>query len=107
MIRELVPQGFSFEADAPAAVEITAFRQPEQGRAILHLVNMQEELPLVPVPGMKLRVRTEGIRVERVFSPPGNGDLAWRSRGNAIEIDVPGFETYGMVGVELQEGKPR
>jgi hypothetical protein len=53
---------------------------------------------------MKLRVRTEGTRVERVFSPPGTADLAWRSRGSAIEIDVPGFETYGMVGVEFQEG---
>ena len=106
MIRELVPQGFSFEADAPAAVEITAFRQPERGRTILHLVNMQEELPLVPVPGMKLRVRTEGTRVKRVFSPSGAGDVAWRSRGNAIEIDVPGFETYGMVGIEFAEGEP-
>jgi hypothetical protein len=101
MIRELVPRGFAFEADAPAAVEITAFRQEDKRRWILHFVNMQEELPLVPVAGLKVRLETGGKTVKRVFRPPDGASVPWQQHAQTLEIDVPGFETYGMVAVEF------
>ncbi len=100
MIRELVPRELFFEADAPPVVEITAFRQPDRGRTILHLVNMQEELPPVPVASVKVRIRTEGRKAHRVFSPNGPA-TAWHERGEILEIDVPGFDIYRMIVVEF------
>jgi hypothetical protein len=100
MVRSLVPQGFSFTADAPAAAEITVFRQEQARRTIVHLVNLQEELPAVPLAGLKVRMPI-GARSVKHLQSPGSGDVAWSLAGQDLEIEVPGFDVYRMIAVEF------
>jgi hypothetical protein len=57
LIKELVNGDFSFEVDAPKAVEMTMFKQ-EEGY-IINLLNFQSELPNIPVFDIKVRIRKQ------------------------------------------------
>ena len=100
MVRKLAGGEFSFEADAPAAVEVTAFQQPEHGRYILHFVNMQEELPPVPAGGIRVRLAGSGRRWTRARVLPQGSELPFRIAGGTIEVDVPVIDIYCMISVE-------
>ncbi len=56
LVRSLAP-GLTFEAEAPTAVEVTLFAQPERRRHVLALVNSQAEQPNLPVDGIEVRAR--------------------------------------------------
>lgn len=99
MVRSLAGRSFSFEADAPAAVEITLFHQPDRKRFILNLVNEQEEAPPIPVSGARVRVRTEGRGKCRAVLLPDETPLASRQIEGCTEIDIPTLEIFRMVAL--------
>lgn len=98
LLRRLCPT-YSFEAEAPAAVELTLFRQSERRRHLLALVNFQHELPNIPVEGIKVRLRlAEGVRYVRRL--PGGETVAHQTLGECIEIAIPRIETLGLLAIE-------
>ena len=66
---------FSFEADAPKAVEVTAFYQADKGRFLVSLVNFQKELRNIPASGIKVRIRLDG-RSPRAAASVADGGSA-------------------------------
>ena len=100
LVRTLAPGGFSFELDAPPAVEATAFHQQAQKRFVVHLLNLQEELPPVPATGIKVRLRTYGKTMRRAVTLPGQKRLPLRRRGEFVEFEAPALEIYRMIAVE-------
>jgi hypothetical protein len=86
---------FSFEADAPEAVEVTLFRQPERHRYRLSLINFQKDLPNIPVLNIPVRLALPG-RVHRVSQVPGDRPIAHTLSDGIVRFTVPRLETLAM-----------
>jgi hypothetical protein len=91
---------FSFEVDAPKAVEVTLFRQPDQGRDIISLVNFQKELPNIPVEGVRVRVRIGDAAVRRLTLLPEERDWPFEVHNSMVEFTAPRLETFHMLALE-------
>ena len=96
----LLAQPFSFEADAPAVVEVTLFRQPERRRFIVNLLNFQHDLPNVPVEGVRVRVRLGGKTPKRLLLLPSERALDFQVREDCLEFVAPRVETFAMFAVD-------
>jgi len=99
LIRNLA-KPFSFEADAPKAVEVTVFKQEDKGRYLVSLINFQKELPNIPVEGIRLRLRMDGKDVKRVLILPAERELDYRQVQGYVEFTAPKLETFAMFAVE-------
>lgn len=96
----LISGPYSIETDAPKAVEITLFHQPENRRYLLSLLNFQKELPNIPVESIRIRMRAPGRVPQQISTLPERGVLAFQTRGDQFEFSVPRLETYRMIAVE-------
>jgi hypothetical protein len=99
----LLSNSFSFEADAPKPVEITAFHQGERKRFIISLVNFQKDLPNIPVQGIRVRVRMEERKVKRLVLLPEEKELPYRKRGDFVEFCAPQLETFLMFALDYDQ----
>ncbi len=84
---------YSFEADAPGCVEVTLFRQPEQQRLIINLLNFQKDLPNLPVDGIKVRVRLPGLIPGQLKLAPDDKQVGYRYKDDILEFEAPRLET--------------
>jgi hypothetical protein len=91
---------FAFEADAPAAVELTLFHQPERHRYRLSLVNFQKDLPNIPVLDIPVRLRLPG-KVVQVAQLPGDRRVAHLDAGGMVRFTVPRLETLAMFAITV------
>jgi hypothetical protein len=92
---------FSFEADAPAAVELTLFHQPERHRYRLSLVNFQKDLPNIPVLDIPVRLRLPG-KVLRVVQLPADRPVPHSEAGGVVRFTVPRLETLAMFAAVVE-----
>jgi hypothetical protein len=102
MIRSLASAPFSFEADAPAPVEVTVFHQPDRKRYLVNLVNEQDPLPPIPVFGIPIRVRMGDRRPTRAALVPAESPLAFAVKGEYVEVVVPQLDIFQMLLVEYE-----
>jgi hypothetical protein len=96
----LLTSSFSFEADAPKAVEVTLFDQPERKRLLVNLINFQKDLPNIPVEGVTVRVRLDGREPVRVTVLPDGWELDYRVREGYAEFTAPLIETFAMLALD-------
>jgi hypothetical protein len=89
---------FRFEADAPAAVELTLFYQPERHRYRLSLVNFQKDLPNIPVLEVPIRLRLPE-KVVHVVELPGGRDVQHAEKDGVVRFTVRRLETLAVFGV--------
>ena len=89
---------FRFEAEAPAAVELTLFHQPELHRYRLTLVNFQKDLPNIPIDQIPVRLRLPE-KVHRVIALPGNQVLPHTEHDGVVQFTAPRLETLGMIAI--------
>jgi hypothetical protein len=99
LIRALA-KPFSFEADAPKAVEVTAFLQADRKRFLLSLINFQKELPNIPVEGIRVRLRLDGRSVRRILTLPAEKGLEYRVKEGYVEFTAPRVEILAMFAVD-------
>ena len=97
MVRELAGRPFSLEADAPGAVEVTLFHQPDKRRFLVNVVNAQEQLPPIPVFDAVVRVRTDGKKPVGAALLPDEKPLPFTIRGDYTEIVVPRLDIFCML----------
>ena len=65
LLKRVLPGPYHFEVETHPAVEMTLFHQAEKGRLLAGLLNMQRDLPPVPV-GAVVRVKVpEGTAGDR------------------------------------------
>jgi hypothetical protein len=92
---------FAFEADAPAAVELTLFHQPERHRYRLSLVNFQKDLPNIPVADIAVRLRLPA-KVHRVVQLPGDRPVPHTEADGVARFTVLRLETLAMYAVVVE-----
>jgi hypothetical protein len=99
MVRALAGRPFSFEADAPGAVEVTLFHQPEKKRFVINVVNEQEQLPPIPVFNATVRVRMNGKKAVGAALLPEEKPLPFAVKGDYVEVTVPELNIFHMLTV--------
>ncbi len=102
LVRELAGGPFSFQADAPAAVEVVVSHQADRRRYLISLVNEQERLPPIPVFDITVRIRMEGKKPVRAVLLPDGQPLSFAMREMELEVAVPKLDIFCMVMVEYE-----
>jgi hypothetical protein len=92
---------YRFEVEAPAVVEATLFHQPDRRRYVLTLVNLQKDLPNLPVDGIKVHLRLRGERFRSVFALPGGTAIKHSRRGGSLTFIAPRLHTLAMFAIQL------
>jgi len=101
LIRQLCDT-FTFEADAPRSVEVSAFHQEEKRRYLISLVNFQRDLPNIPVDNVHLRINLDGKRARQLLSLPNEGKLDFEVRDALVQVRVPQLETFHMMALNYE-----
>jgi hypothetical protein len=102
MVRSLAAAPFSFEVDAPAAVELTLFHQPDRKRYLVNLINEQDLLPPIPVFDIPVRIRLGSKRATRAVLLPAESPLSLARKGDYVQIVVPKLNTFQMLLLEYE-----
>jgi hypothetical protein len=89
---------FRFEADAPAAVELTLYHQPDRHRYHLCLVNFQKDLPNIPVADIPVRLRLPE-NVVQIVELPADRKIEHSEVDGVVRFTVPRLETLAVLGV--------
>ena len=97
LLRRLQPS-FTFEADAPAAVELTLFHEPDRRRYRLSVLNFQAELPNLPVDGIEVRLRLP-VRVYGIRQLPEGKVVQHRERHGVVAFTLPRLQTLAVFAV--------
>jgi hypothetical protein len=102
LLQILATRPWYYETDAPKAVEITLFEQPERKRYVLNLQNYQRELPNIPVYDINLKVWLEGKIPQRVVILPEGKSLEFTMQDGSVEFIAPRLDSFLMFAIEYQ-----
>jgi len=101
LLGDICPAPYCLQVDAHPAVEATLFRQPDKCRAVISLLNLQQQLPQVPVGAKVALPLRSGEQVTRVVRLPNQTDLPYSIENGAVHFALDPFDTFAMVGVEI------
>lgn len=99
LISELADHVFSFKAVAPETVEVIMFHQKEFNRSIINLVNQQQQSNPIPVYNIKIRVKSDGKKINGVYLLPDNQPLSYTFMEDGIEVTLPRLDIFQMVAI--------
>jgi hypothetical protein len=102
ILRSLAQVPFSFQADCPPAVEITVFHQPENKRYVIHLVNIQEIMPVIPVYDITLKIELCGKTAIKAFTVPDGRELDIACENSYTVVKIPKLDIYSMAVLQYQ-----
>jgi len=98
----LLGEPFSCEMDAPKSVEITLFDDREHQRFIVNLINLQKELPNIPVEDIRVRIRLNGRVPGRLLFLPEERAIPYTTENGCVVFTAPRLETYAMFALEVR-----
>jgi hypothetical protein len=102
LLRRVLHGPFRFEVDTHPAVEMTLFHQPERKRMRAGLLNLQRQLPQIPV-GAKVRVLLPEERLaKRVLLLPENVPVPFVQEGDFARFEVAPFDTLAMLAIDYE-----
>jgi hypothetical protein len=99
LIGYLNSQG-QIKTDAPGQVEFTLFHNPEGSCIQVHCVNIQEQFPMIPLPGFNLALRV-GKAPKRVQLLPGKEDVSFTFRDGYVEFRVEDITIFRMYQLDF------
>ena len=102
LLRSLCQAPLWFEAEGPKCVGLALFDQPEQGRCLLHLLNVQEQMPNVPVHGMTVRLNLRGRTPGRLSVLPSGEVLNYRIEEPWLIFTVSELTDYRLVCLQYE-----
>ena len=97
LLRTLHPGPFRYSADAPAQVEVVVWDQPQAQRYVVHLVNLQERLPILPVYDLRVTLRLDGRQVRGARLAVNAEPLTWEQDAGRVTVEVPELALYQML----------
>ena len=102
LLRRVLPGPHRFEIDTHPAVEMTLFHQPERKRLLATLLNLQRQLPQVPVPAVVRVQPVSGQKVRRVLRLPQQTPVPFAERMPHVEFHVEPFDTLAMFAIDCE-----
>lgn len=100
LLKRNLPSPYKFEAETNRAVEMTLFQQEDKNRLLAGFLNMQDQVPTIPV-GATVRVQVPGQRrVSRVLLLPDKKEILYENAGAYVQFKMPPFSTIAMALVE-------
>jgi len=100
LLKRVLHPPYKFEADADRAVEVTLFHQEDRHRLLVGMLNLQAEVPTIPVaPTIRIQVPT-GHRARKVSLLPEQIDVTFSPNGSYISFQVPPFKLVCMALVD-------
>ncbi len=101
LIRMLMSRPPVYELlDAPKSVEATVFHQAAHNRFIINLLNFQQELPNIPVDGIRIRLSLPGRKIKQLLKLPDEEGLDYSFDGNILTFTAPRLKTFLMFAVD-------
>lgn len=91
---------FTFEAEAPSSVEMTAFRQDAKKRLLINMVNFQEQLPNIPVEGIRVKVMMGTRKPKQLVVLPEGKKLNYQTKDGVVEFAAPRLETFLVLALD-------
>jgi hypothetical protein len=99
LLKRLSPP-YKFEAETDRAVEVTLFHQKDRHRLLVGMLNLQEQVPTIPV-SVTMRVQVPaGHQAHKVSLLPEQKEIAFSTDGPYISFQVPAFKLVRMAWVE-------
>lgn len=102
LVRLLASRPFFVECRAPKSVEITLFMQEDRKRYVANVLNYQQELPNIPIQGLKLRIRMDGRKPKGACMLPEHAPLRNTVAPDSVEVEIPVLKDFAMVEVSWQ-----
>ena len=100
LLRRVLPGPYKFEADTNPAVEVTLFDQKDKRRLLVGLLNMQEQVPTIPM-GATIRVHVpQSSNAKRVVQLPEQKELQFEKVGPYVQFQIAPFAVVAMTFVE-------
>jgi hypothetical protein len=103
LLRKVLPAPYKFEADTHPAVEMTLFDQKDKSRMLVSLLNMQEQIPTIPVGATVRAYRPASRRVKRVLQLPQQKEIQFVNSGPYVQFKLAPFDVVAMALVEYSE----
>ena len=102
LARSMLGDSVSLSANGPPWLVVTGFRKPEEKRIIVHVVNAQQEIPVLPVKdtSVQLDLARSG-KVKLVTSYPGGKKLTFQQKGNLVSFTIPEIDIYQVTVIDL------
>ncbi|MHB9032805.1 MAG: alpha-L-fucosidase [Anaerolineae bacterium] len=99
-IVRLLGAPFGITAEAPKAVEMTTYHQADRKRYIISLVNFQNELPNIPVEGIKVKLAIGSPGVKQLLLLPAAESWPYTVSDGYVEFTAPRLETLVMLALD-------
>jgi hypothetical protein len=97
LLRQLAEPSI-LQSDAPACVELTLFE--DEGRYILHAVNVQEASPALPIGAFNITLQTDKT-VRQIRRAPGLEQLDFEQNGQGIRFNLPELDLFETCVIEF------
>ena len=97
LIDTLHPGRFRYSAEAPAQVEVVVWDQPEEQRFVVHLVNLQERLPVLPIYHLRVTLHMDGRQAQDARLAPGGEPLPCTQTDDQATVEIPELPLYRML----------
>ncbi|MFC3800806.1 beta-galactosidase trimerization domain-containing protein [Cohnella sp. GCM10012308] len=97
IIESLITKPKKFMTNAPKAVELTLFHQANNRRFVMHAVNIQKELPNIPVRNIEVKILLEFAQPEALQIIPSGLALDYRFDGRYVAFELPLLVTHVMI----------
>lgn len=102
LIKLLATKPFVFESDAPKSVELTVFHQEDKKRYIINLLNFQDQMPNIPVAGIKIVLNLQGKKAKRLLELPGEKKVKFQTDNGRLTFTAPVLNTFLMFALEYE-----
>jgi hypothetical protein len=100
LLSRLLQPPYQFEADTEPAVEVTLFHQGDRHRLLVGMLNLQAQVPTIPV-AATLRIQVPaGRKARKVSLLPEEKEIAFSVVGSYIAFQVPSFNLVSMAMVD-------
>jgi hypothetical protein len=100
LIKFMTQRPLAFTVFAPKSIELTLFQQDDQKRLVLNLLNVQQELPNIPVSGIKIRLWLGNKKPVRLVALPDKKPIRFIMGGENITFTAPKIRDFSMLALE-------
>jgi hypothetical protein len=90
------------ETDTHPSVEATLFHQPAKKSLVASFINLETELPQIPVPATARVMLPDAKKTRSVELLPERRPLPFQLSNGRVSFQVPAFDAIAMVEIQYE-----